>query len=87
MTEHLSKRGDRESGVGNSAGVAGAGVEVTGTQRSKGMGQVTIGLGMLVRRKVTPMWDNNHVWLHGGSRRNSGQGRLQAPPLPQTEIR
>ena len=27
-----------------------------------------------------PRWANDPVWLHNGSRRESGQGRVQAPP-------
>ena len=71
-------RRQQGSGVGNLAGVAGA--EETGAQRSQNMGQGAMGLGILGRRHVTPGWANNSVWLHGGSRQESGQGRVQAPP-------
>ena len=54
--------------------------EETWTQRSQNMRQGAIGLGMLVRRQVTPRWANDPMWLHNGSRRESGQGRVRAPP-------
>ena len=54
--------------------------EETGKKRSKRMGQGAMGLGMLGRRQVTPRWVNDPVWLHNGSRRDSGQGRMRAPP-------
>ena len=57
--------------------------EETGTQRIQKMGQGAMGLGMMRRGKVTPRWENDTVWLHGGSRRESGQGRVRAPPPPQ----
>ena len=53
-----------------------AGAEDTGTQRSHNMGQVEMGLGMLVRIQVTPRWTNDPVWLNNGSRQDSGQGWL-----------
>ena len=57
-----------------------AGEEETGKQRSQNMGQVEMGLGLLGWIQVTPMWENDLVWLHNGSRRESGQGRVRAPP-------
>ena len=59
-----------------------AGAEDTGTQRSQRMGQGEMGLGMLGRRQVNPRWENDPVWLHGGSIRESGQGRVRATPPP-----
>ena len=41
--------------------------------------------GMLGWRQVKPRWANNPLWLHDGSRQESGQGRMQADP--QMEIR
>ena len=41
--------------------------EETGTQRIKKMGHGAMGLGILVRRQVTPRWENDPVWLHDGS--------------------
>ena len=49
------------------------------------MGKGARGLGVLGQRQVTTRWANDTVWLHNGSRRDSGQGRVRAPP--QTEIR
>ena len=46
------------------------------------MGQGKMGLGILGQRKVTPRWVNDPVWLHGGSKLESGQGRVWAPPSP-----
>ena len=43
------------------------------------MGQGAIYIGMLGGRQVKPRWENDFVWLHDGSRRNSGQVRVQAP--------
>ena len=54
-------------------------------QRIHKMGQVVMGLGIMGRIQVTPRWANGPVWLHDGSRRESGQGRVRAPP--QMEIR
>ena len=48
-------------------------------------GEGARGLGVLGQRQVTPRWANDTVWLHNGSRRESVQGRVRAPP--QTEIR
>ena len=67
------------SGVEHLAGVARA-EEETGTQRILMMGQVLMALGMLGWRQVTPRWENYPVWLHGGRRRKSGQGRVQSSP-------
>ena len=39
-----------------------------------------MGLGMLGRRQVIPRWLNDPVWLHDGSRWESGQGLVRAPP-------
>ena len=47
------------------------------------MGQGAMGLGMLGRRQMMPRCDNDTVWLHAGSRRESGQGRVRAPPPPE----
>ena len=57
-----------------------AGAEETGTQRSQKMGQGAMGIEILGRRQVTPRWENDPVWLHGGIRWESGQGRLWHPP-------
>ena len=46
------------------------------------MGQGAMGLGMLGQRQVTTRWANEPVWLHVGSRQESGQGRVRAPPPP-----
>ena len=62
-----------------------AGAEETGTQRINNMGQGLMGIRMMGRRKVMPMWENDPVWLHDRIRRESGQGRVWVPP--QTEIR
>ena len=61
--------------------------EETGPQRSQKMGQGAMGIGMLGRMQVTPRWANDTVWLHNRSRQESDQGRVWAPPPPQTEIR
>ena len=61
------------------------GAEEKGTQRSPNMGKGARGLGVLGQRQVTPRWPNDPMWLHNGSRWESGQGRVRAPP--QTEIR
>ena len=55
----------------------------TGVQRSHKMNQVSMRIGMLGQRQVTPRWENDPVGLHAGSRRESGQGRVQAPPPPR----
>ena len=44
------------------------------------MGQGDMGLEMLGRRQVTPRWEKYPVWLHNKSRKDSGQGRVRAPP-------
>ena len=44
------------------------------------MGQGAMGLGMLGWRQVMPRWENDNAWLHDGSRRESDQGRVRAPP-------
>ena len=44
------------------------------------MDQGAMGLGMLGQRQVTPRWANDTVCLHAGSRQESGQGQLRAPP-------
>ena len=54
--------------------------EETWTQRSQKMGQGDMGIGILGRIQLTPRWENDPVWLHGGSRRDSGQGQVRAPP-------
>ena len=55
--------------------------EETWTKRSQNMGKGEMGRGILGRIQVTPRWVNDPVWLNGGSRQESGQGRVQAPPL------
>ena len=55
--------------------------EETGTQMGQMMGQGEMGLGMLGWRQVITRWANDHVWMYHGSRQESGQGRVQAPPL------
>ena len=67
------------SGVRNTAGVERA-KEETETQRSQKMGHGWMGLFMLGQRQVVPRWANDPVWLHIGSRQESGQGRVRAPP-------
>ena len=57
--------------------------EETGTQMGQMMGQGEMGLGIMGWRQVTHRWANDPVWLHDGSRRESGQGRVQAPPPPE----
>ena len=59
--------------------------EETGKQSSQTLGQGVMGLGMPVRIHVTPMWENDPVWLHGGVKRESGQGRLREPPYTDVE--
>ena len=44
------------------------------------MGQVSMGIVMLGQRQVTPRWANDPVWMHEGSRQESDQGRVRAPP-------
>ena len=44
------------------------------------MGQGEMGLGIMGQRKMTPRWENDPVWLHDGIIRESGQGRVWAPP-------
>ena len=44
------------------------------------MGKGARGLGVLGQRQVTPRWANDTVWMHNGSRRESVQGRVRAPP-------
>ena len=39
-----------------------------------------MGIGIPGWRQVTPRWANDPVWLHGGSRREIGQGLVRAPP-------
>ena len=46
------------------------------------MGQGAMCLGMLGRIQVTPRWANGPVWLHNGSRREIGEGRVRSPPPP-----
>ena len=58
--------------------------EETGTHRGHKIGQGAMVIGVLGRRQVMTRWENDPVWLHGGSRREIGQGQVQAPP--QTEI-
>ena len=50
--------------------------EETETQSSQKTGRGVMGLGMLGTEI------GNTVWLHDGSRRESGQGRVWAPPSP-----
>ena len=45
------------------------------------MVQGAMGIGMLVRRQVMPRWENYPVRLYDGSRQESGQERLRAPPI------
>ena len=65
--------------------MARAGEEI-GTQIGQMMGQGEMGLGIMGWRQLTHGWANDPVWLHDGSRQESGQGRVQAPPPPR-EIR
>ena len=44
------------------------------------MGKEEMGIGILGGRQGTPRWANDPVWLHNGSRQNSGQVQVQAPP-------
>ena len=36
--------------------------------------QGVVGLGMMVWRQVTPRWDNDHGWIHGGWQGKEGKG-------------
>ena len=54
--------------------------EETWTQRSQKMGQGDMGIGILGRIQLTPRWENDPVWLHGGSIQDSFQGQVRAPP-------
>ena len=54
--------------------------EETETQRSQNTEQEVIGIGILGHIQVTPRQANDPLWLNDGSRRESGQGRVQAPP-------
>ena len=65
--------------------LAGAYEEETGKQRSQNMEHGDMGLGILGQRQVMPRWANDPMWLNDGSRKDSGQGQMRAPP--QTEIR
>ena len=49
------------------------------------MGKGARSIGVLGQIQVTTRWANDTVWLHNGSRRESGQGPVREPP--QTEIR
>ena len=60
-------------------------MEETGTQRSHGMGKGAMGIGMMGRRQVTPKWENDTVWLHGGVDGRVARGGYRH--LPQTENR
>ena len=59
------------------------------TQRSKKMGQGAMGLETMGWIEVKPRWANHPVLLHNGSRQESIQGRVQAPPPEEnlTEVR
>ena len=50
------------------------------------MGQGAMGIGILRWRQEMRRWENYSVWLHKGSRQESGQGQVQSLP-PRTEIR
>ena len=56
--------------------------EETGKYSIYRMGQRVMVLRMMGQRQMKPSWENGLVWLHGGSRRQIGQGSVQAPPLP-----
>ena len=44
------------------------------------MGKGARGIGVLGQRQVTTRWANDTVWLHNGSRWDSGQGPVREPP-------
>ena len=54
--------------------------EETGMQRSQNIGQGAMGIGIMGGRQVTPRWENDPVWLHDGSIREHGQGRVREQP-------
>ena len=58
-------------------GESGGGEKGTGDSED---GAGSDGSGILRQREVTPRWENDPVWLHGGSRQDSGQGRVREPP-------
>ena len=60
--------------------------EETGTQRCQKMGQGEMGLSMLGRKQVTPRWANDPMLLQDGSRWESDQGRVRAPPPEGNQV-
>ena len=56
-------------------------------QRSQNMGKGARGLRVLGQRQVTPRWANDTVWMHNGSRQESGQGQVREPPQPEIRRR
>ena len=68
-------------GVGDPAGVAGAGE----ARKQRIVMQGQIGIGMLVQIQVTPRWENDHVWRNDGRKGREGRGVSGQPP-PQADI-